>query len=452
MAKKKLGPLAIYKFLPKINCKKCGEKTCMAFSSQLIEKKVKLSQCPHLKGDKLKELEELISPPIKEIEWGTSIIGGDEVVYRHESTFFNETSIIIDVHDEMEELELINRIEYVNDFAFERIGIILKLQGISVRNKSGDVEKFKKCVEIVSKTCSASKNIILCSWNSDALKGALEIIGNRKPLIYAATKDNWGEIGKLAIQYKCPVVAFADNDMNELKSIVGVLIEMGVKDIIIDPGSSFVTDTYTNVRRSVVKGDEKILNCPILGIPMSIYIESDENAELSEVLYASMMIAKYADMIIIRNMEMWALIPILTMRQNIYTDPRKPVAVEPGLKVIGSPNKSSPVIMTTNFALTYYTVASDLESAKVDCYLLVIDTDGISVEAAVAGRQLSAPKVQKAIEDTELENKVDNKAMIIPGLSARISGELEDLSKWNVMIGPKDSSGLGKYIEEKCSA
>ncbi len=200
------------------------------------------------------------------------------------------------------------------------------------------------------------------------------------------------------------------------------------------------------LRRSATNED-KVLNRPILGIPAAVYLQSGDR--LKEAMVASLMMVKYADLIILHNIEIWALLPNITLRQNLYTDPRRPVRVEAGLKEFGSPDENSPVLLTTNFALTYYTVASDIESAKVDCYLIVLDTNGIGVEAAVAGRQLSASRVKKVIDETGIEKKIRHKKMVIPGLAARISGELEQLSGWKVLIGPKDSSEIGRFIERE---
>ena len=424
----------------------------MAFGSQLIERKVELKDCPHLKRESLKSLEEILAPAVREVVFGELpvSIGGEEVLYRHELTYFNQTAIAIDIHDEMGKEELSKRIKFVNNFSHERIGETLTLQAIAIRNRSGDAAKFEKCVEETAKR--TKKALILCSWNFEALNKALEIIGHKKPLIYAATKDTWKEVGGLAVKYNCPVAVFADNDISELKSVVNALQRMGIDDIVVDPGSRLGPCTlqlFVMLRRSAMDED-KVLNRPILGVPAAVYLQGGNG--LKEAMAASLMMAKYADLIILHNIEIWALLPILTLRQNLYTDPRRPVRVEAGIKEFGSPDENSPVLLTTNFALTYYTVASDIESAKVDCYLIVLDTDGIGVEAAVAGRQLSASRVKKAIDETGIGKKVRHKKMAIPGLAARISGELEQLCGWKILIGPNDSSDIGKFIEGRWKA
>jgi acetyl-CoA decarbonylase/synthase complex subunit gamma len=168
----------------------------------------------------------------------------------------------------------------------------------------------------------------------------------------------------------------------------------------------------------------------------------------NEAYIASMLVTRYADLMIMHGTEGWALLPITVLRQNIYTDPRKPVAVEAGLRTIGTPNENSPVLMTSNFALTYYTVAQDIESSGTDAYLLVVDSEGTAIDSGVAGRKLTAETVADAIKESNLEQKVKHRKLIIPGKAARISGEIEELSNWQVLVGTRDSSGIPKFLQE----
>jgi len=455
---KKLGPLDVYRYLPKTNCRECGEKTCMAFASQLIEREVKLEDCPPLmKPDLAAEfhhLKEMLAPGVKEVIIGTGgaavKIGGEEVIFRHELKYFNQTALALDVHDEMETDALLKRVKYVNDFKFKRIGEELKLDLIAIRSVSGNPEKFAQCVSKVS--AETGKPLVLCSWDSKVLEAALEVVGGKRPLIYAATRDTWKEVGNLARKYRCPVVAFAD-DMSELKSVASALISMGIEDIVLDPGSNAenILGKFVLARRAAILKDDKDLGFPLLGIPAMVSAGNGLEKTFREVMTAATMMDKYADLLILHTQEVWALLPLVTLRQNIYTDPRKPVAVDPVLRSIGRPTENSPVLLTTNFALTYYTVASDLESAGIACYLLVIDTDGLGVQASIAGGQLDAPKVKDAIKSSGLEKKVKHRKIVIPGYSARISGDLELESGWKVLVGPMDSSGIKEFIEKKWS-
>jgi len=444
---KKLGPLDIYRHLPKTNCGECGEKTCMAFASQIIERALTLKDCPYLKGKNMEALVKMTAPAVRQVIFGKKLptkIGGEDVLYRHELTYFNETAIAIDVDDQMAEDELLNRVNYVSHFNHERIGQELTLQAVAVKNTSQHPDVFAECVGKVAQ--NTDKPLILCSFLPESLQAALDVCDDR-PLLYAATKDTWERIGEIAREHDCPVVAFADNDLSELKSVVNALQSMGLKDIAVDPGThpeNFTTtlNNFVQIRRTSTSEDE-ILNCPLIGIPGAF---SDP---MEEVMAASVMINRFADLIIFHNISMFAVLPIITLRQNIYTDPRRPVAVEAGLRTFGNPTKDSPLLATTNFALTYYTVASDIESAGIDCYLLVFDTEGLGVQASVAGGQLDAYKAKESMEAANAAEQVDHKKIIIPGMAARISGELEHITKWEVLVGPKDSSGIPEYIEKR---
>ena len=207
------------------------------------------------------------------------------------------------------------------------------------------------------------------------------------------------------------------------------------------------------LRRAACKNGEELAGFPLLGVPMVAWAEkgeaADEIVKWREAYLAGMLIVRYADALIIHGADGWSLLPNAVLRQNIYTDPRKPVAVEPGLKVFGTPDENSPVFFTTNFALTYYTVASDIESAKMNAYVVVVDTEGSAVDSGVAGRKLTADKVAEALKASGLEGKVKHKTIIIPGKASRISGEIEEASGWKVKVGPRDSSEIPKYIIDK---
>ncbi|KYK38165.1 MAG: acetyl-CoA decarbonylase/synthase complex subunit gamma [Theionarchaea archaeon] len=444
---KKLGPLDIYKQLPKTNCGECGEKTCMAFASQLIERALTLKDCPYLKGKNMEALVKLTAPAVRQVIFGKKSpvkIGGEDVMYRHELTYFNETAISIEVTDQMSEEDLLERVHYVTNFDHERIGQHLTLQSVAIKNTSQHPDIFAECVKKVAE--NTDKALIYCSFIPESLQAALEVC-NDQPLLYAATKETWEKVGNIAKEYSCPVVAFSDNNLSELKSVAAALQSMGLTDIAVDPGTypenlSVTLNSLVQLRRTSMNEDE-ILNCPIIGIPAAA---SDP---MDEVMAASMMINRFIDLIIFHTIDMYAVLPIITLRQNIYTDPRRPVSVEAGLRPFGEPKPDSPLLATTNFALTYYTVASDIESAGLDAYLLVFDTEGLGVEAAVAGGQLDAYKAKEAMEEAKLTETLSHKKIVIPGMAARISGELEQISGWEVMVGPKDSSGIPEFIEKR---
>jgi acetyl-CoA decarbonylase/synthase complex subunit gamma len=462
---KELSPIDVYKLLPRTNCMECGEKNCMAFATKVVNREVSIEKCkPLLKKEfenAYKQLKEMLKPAIREVVIGEGDkavkIGGKLVMYRHELTYFNPTAIAIDITDEMPEEEILGRVKRAEEFKYEYIGQILKLDMIAVRSTSNDPDRFKAAVKKVAENTKLP--LILCSFNPAVLEAGVMAAPKSRPLLYGATKENWKEMAELALMYNCPLTVFAPNNLKLLKSMVKTLLEYGVEDLVLDPGTfcseglAETLNNFTMIRRSACKKGDELLGYPLIGVPMVAWMENagvaEEIVKWREAYIAAMLIVHFADVLIMHSVDGWTLLPNVILRQNIYTDPRKPVAVEPGLKVIGSPDENSPVMFTTNFALTYYTVASDIESAKVNAYLLVVDTEGIAVESAVAGRKLTADKVAESIKACGVENKVKHRKLIIPGKAARLSGEIEEASGWQVLVGPTDSSEIPKFLQEK---
>jgi len=462
---KELSPIDIYKLLPKTNCKECGQENCMAFATKIVNRETTLDKCtPLLKKEyekSYKQLKEMLKPAVKEVVVGVGDkavkLGGKLVMYRHEFTYNNPTAIAIDVTDEMPAEEIESRIKSTEQFSYEYIGYTLKLDMIAVRSTSGDPERFKAVVKKVAETTQLP--LILCSLNANVLEAGLMAAPKAKPLLYAATVDNWKDLAELALMYNCPLVVSAPNDLNTLVSLAKTLLTYGVENLVLDPGT-FLNDgladtlnNFTMLRRAACKGGEELAGLPLMGVPMVAWMGkgdmADELVKWREAYSAAMLIVRYADVIVMHGTDGWMLLPNTVLRQNIYTDPRKPVAVDAGLKVFGTPDENSPVFFTTNFALTYYTVASDIESSKLNAYLIVVDAEGSAIDSGVAGRKLTADKVADAIKATDIESKVKHRKIIIPGKASRISGEIEELSGWKVMVGPRDSSEIPKYIIDK---
>ncbi|SFM22596.1 acetyl-CoA decarbonylase/synthase complex subunit gamma [Methanolobus profundi] len=458
------SPLEAYKFLPATNCGECGEATCMAFAAHLIDRSHKLTDCKPILDAKFKkkyeELDALLAPEIREVEIGVgdkiAKIGGDDVLYRHKLTFFNQTQFAYDVTDSMDEKDLVERVNYIQDFRKFYVGNFLTVDMIAVRCTSGDPAKFAAAVKKVVETTDLP--IILCSFDPAVLKAGLEVSKDRNPLLYAANKDNWKEVGALALEYDVPVTLFAPNDLDMLKTLAKTFAEMGTEKLVLDPGTfptgKQLKQTFSNflkVRRAGIDGDRDIAY-PIMAVPFTAWMAHDDPVSASywETVVASVFTIKYGDIMILHSTESYAMLPELHIRDTIYTDPRKPVTVDPGMYKVGEPTADSPVLVTTNFALTYYTVESDIASNKIDCFLWAIDTDGIGVEAAVAGGQLTAEKIKKGIEDSGFDMKKDttHNTIVIPGLSARLQGDVEDATGCNVMVGPADSGRIPGWMEK----
>jgi acetyl-CoA decarbonylase/synthase complex subunit gamma len=462
---KELSPIDVYKLLPKTNCKECGEENCLAFATKVVNREVTLEKCKPLlakmQEKAYKQLKEMLKPAVREVTVGVGDravkIGGKLVMYRHEFTYTNPTAIAIDVTDEMSNETILNRVKRTEGFNFEYIGTVLRLNMIAVRSTSNDPDKFAAAVRKVAE--NTGMPLILCSLDPNVLEAGVMVVPKSRPLLYAATKDNWKEMAELALMYDCPLAVSAPNDLNMLLSLSRTLTEYGIEDLVLDPGTftneglADMLNNFTMIRRAACEKGDELCGFPLMGVPMVAWMERgeavDEIVKWREAYLASMLIVRFADIVIMHSVDGWSLLPSVVLRQNIYTDPRKPVAVESGLKVFGTPEENSPVMFTTNFALTYYTVASDIESAKINAYLLVVDTEGTAVDSAVAGRKLTAERIADAIKASGIENKVKHKKLIIPGKSARLSGEIEELSGWQVLVGPRDSSDIPKFLQEK---
>jgi acetyl-CoA decarbonylase/synthase complex subunit gamma len=460
------GPLEIYPLLPGTNCKVCGETNCMAFATKMAEHTVNLKACTPLYEEqkyarKLSKLEELVRPPIREVTIGIGEkavnIGGKLVLYRHDLRYSNPTAFFLDISDNLDSEGLSKRVKEIENWTYVYIGQNLRLDGIALRGVSGDPKTFanaaKKLVELTDWP------IMLCSLNPDMLSAAAMAIAHKRPLLYAATLDTWSEVGDIAVKHDLPLVAHTDGNLNDLATLINTLRALGVNELVLDPGTASRTglgttvDNFTQLRRSATIEDNELFGFPLISTPISVWADYQEGnapelTKWDEVLTAATSIVRYSDIIVLHSLDMWTNLPLTFLRSNIYTDPVKPVAVEAGLMEFGKVGPDVPVMYTTNFALTYFTVESDIKQAGVDAYLVVVDTEGMSVQSAVAGRKLTAEKVAEALQEYGVAEKVNHRILISPGMAARISGETEEASGWTIKVGPQDSSGIPKYLQE----
>ncbi|WP_319580163.1 acetyl-CoA decarbonylase/synthase complex subunit gamma [uncultured Methanospirillum sp.] len=467
MAEKKKGireisPIDVYKLLPRTNCGECGVPNCMAFATRVVNGEAVVDGCPPILDDGHKDayarLNDLLAPPVKVITFGTertATIGGKYVLQRHEFTYQFPPPIAIDVSDDMDPASIQARVHEIASFSYGYIGRTLTLDAVAVRSVTGDAERFGSAVRLVMD--STDLPLILCSHDPEVMKAGLETAGSKRPLIYAATSENWRAMADLAVRYGCPVVAAAPGDLALLRSLVRTLQACGITDIVLDPGTfgdeglAGTVYSFTAIRKAACRDGDPLFGLPILGTPIAVWtgqeLGEDQN-RWQEAYTASILMTRYADLLIMHSLEGWTVLPQLIWRFGLYTDPRKPVSVDPGLRVFGSPGSDAPVLITSNYALTFFTVESDIKSAKLDCYLIVVETGGLSVEAAVAGRYLNAEKIAEALRESGIEQKISHRYVILPGLAARLSGETEEASGWRIMVGPRDSSGIGKLIRE----
>jgi acetyl-CoA decarbonylase/synthase complex subunit gamma len=460
---KEISPIDVYRLLPRTNCRECGEANCMAFATRLVNGEYQVTDCPPLHTRDFqglyREIGDLLRPPVRAITIGTGgraiTIGGKHVVYRHDFTYHNPTAIAIDVTDSMPYEDLVQRVKAIEGFSYQYIGRTLALDAIAVRSTSGDPGSFATTVETVAG--NSEYPLILCALDPGVMAAGIERVKDRRPLLYAATEKNWKEMAELAIINSCPVVVSAPGDIPLLRSLAKTLTEYEIPDLVLDPGTLVdsglartITD-FTLIRQAACTSHDEMLGFPLIGTPISAWAGEElsrEAVQWTEAYVASMLISRYADLLIMHGLEGWALLPQLIWRFNLYTDPRKPVSVDPGVRSFGDADKESPLLITTNYALTYFTVESDIKSAHLDCHLIVVDTGGISVESAVAGRYLTAESMTAALNEYNAGSLVNHRYLIIPGLAARLSGDTEEASGWHVLVGPKDSSGLPQFFRD----
>jgi acetyl-CoA decarbonylase/synthase complex subunit gamma len=460
---RELSPIDVYRHLPGTNCGDCGDQNCMAFATRVVNGEILLDACLPLRTPSyaaaFRELSDLLAPAVRAVTIGTGpravTIGGKHVLHRHEFTYHNPPPVAIDVSDDMDAAALAAKVGQIHAFSYVYIGRQLTLDMIAVRSVTGDPDRFRVTVEHVAGLTDLP--LILCSLEPEVLEAGLIAVPDRRPLLYAATEQNWQAMADLALRYSCPLALAAPGDLPLLRSLSRTLGECGISDLVLDPGTiaddglSGTIHRFMAVRSSATREQDALFGYPLLGTPISVWSGEELSPEVNrwkEACLASMLITRYADLLILHSLDGWVLLPQLIWRFGLYTDPRKPVSVEPGVKLFGTPDRSSPVLVTTNYALTYFTVESDLKAANIDCFLVVIDTGGLSVESAVAGRYLTAEKIAAALRDYTIGALVDHRHIVIPGLAARLSGETEEATGWHVLVGPRDSSGIGQMLRE----
>ena len=440
-----LTGLEIFKLLPKTNCKKCGLPTCLAFAMQLAQKRTKLDACPDVSEEAKQQLAAAAEPPMRKVSFGTGdnqvSIGQETVLFRHEEKFHSPAVIAGTVSDKLEGEKLKSRIEAVNALKFERVGTKIAVGAIAVVNDSGSDESFAKAAETVNQ--SSDFAIILISDSAAALSSAVAKTADAVPLIAYATSENAEDVARIAKENKCPVAAKADS-LEGLCELSEKLKAAGAEDIVLHLETPTLAEQLYNLSRMRVLSLKKVFRP--LGYPtMSLVTDGDADAQGA---IATSLACKYSGIVVIGTVEPYAVLSILTAIMNIYSDPQKPAQVEPKLYAIGEPGQDAPVMFTTNFSLTYYTVESDVEASRIPSYILVVDTEGTSVLTAYSGDKLNEKKVADAMAKFNVEEKVKHHKLIIPGYVAVMSGKLEEATGWEVMVGPRECSMLPKYLQE----
>jgi len=443
-----LTGIEIYKRLPKTNCKKCGFPTCLAFAMKVAQKQVDISLCPYLSEESRKILEAASRPPIRLISIGNHNkieVGNETVLFRHEKTFYHQPGLVVRIKDTQPLNDVTQLVNKVTNYSVDRVGIELRLNGFALVNESRDAEKFCKLIKTVLD--NSDLPIILMSAEPATMNLALQKTSQNNPLIYAATRDTWQDMAQLALNYHCPLAVSEAQGLSQLAELTKLVSQKGVEDIILDPGildSSNSVDTLTQLRRLTINGSYRTLGYPIITFPCDSTSSIEE-----EALLAAQHIAKYAGIIVLDHFSPETIYPLLTLRLNIYTDPQKPIQVATGVYPINNPEDNSPLAVTTDFSLTYFSIAGEIQSSGLPSWLLVCDTGGLSVLTAWAAGKFNATQIAKTVKQFDIPATINHRSIIIPGYVAIIKGELEEeLPGWKVMVGPREAMDIGRYLKQ----
>lgn len=442
-----LTGLDIYKKLPQTNCGECGVPTCLAFAMKLAGGQAELAACPHVTDEVIAELEEASAPPIRVVTIGRGEkefkVGGETVLYRHEKTFVNPPGLGVLIEAGSDDGEIDTKIKQANELSFERVGQVLEANLIAIKAGS-DSSRFAEVTKIVSE--KSDLPLMLISEDAEAIKAAIEPIADKRPLICGANKDNYEAMANLAKEKSCPLVVSETGGLTALADLTEKVAALGIKDIVLDPHADAGADTLKNltfIRRAALKQKFRPLGYPVVTWP------SDEEDDMLESIMAAVHVAKYSGIIILKSLEAWKALPLLVLRQNIYTDPQRPLTVEQGIYEIGSPDENSPVFITTNFSLTYFIVSSEIESSRVPSWLCIMDSEGLSVLTAWAAGKFVPERIGAFFNKSGIDRKVKHRKLVIPGFVAQIKGEMEEeVPDWEIIVGPREATDIPAFLKK----
>ena len=430
-----LSGIQIYKMLPQTNCKECGFPTCLAFAMKLAAKQVELSSCPYVSDASKKQLAESAAPPIRlvTLKAGTEVKAGNEVVmFRHEKTFYNKPGLFIRV--KASDPELAAKVAKADAYKVSYVGMDFTVDGFAL---VGDADM----AAAVKTVRTATKRPLILMGDAAALQAGLSACGGETPLLYAADASNAEALAELA-KGKAALALKADS-LDALADLTQKVQAKGVEDIVLDLGGKNLAGCLTvatQVRRLALKANFRALGYPTITFPCDT---KDEGVAAAQA------ISKYAGFIVLSEFKPELLYPLLVLRENIYTDPQKPIQVQPGIYEINQPKPESPVLVTTNFSITYFSVANEVEGSGLPAWLVVTDAEGMSVLTAWAAGKFDAERIAKAIKSLDVASKVSRKRVVLPGHVAVLSGELEaELPDWEIRVGPREAVDLPAFMKQ----
>ena len=442
-----LTGVQIFKLLPKTNCKKCGYPTCLAFAMKLAARAVSIDKCPDMSEDAKAQLGAASAPPIRPITIGTGdnavTVGEETVMFRHEKKFVHPTILALNIKDSLSDNEIAQRVEEVINSEIDRVGQKLRVDAVSIEYVSGDKGRYEQVVQTVASKIAEIPVILNCS-DPDAAEGAIKAVANQKPLLYGANAGNLDAMAGVAKANSASLGIIGDG-LEALEELAEKAKGLGIEDLILDHGArnaKGMIELNTQIRRAALKKTFKPLGYPIINPIM-------RDDSMLEAALASVAISKYGSIVLLNSIEKWKNLALFTLRQNLYTDPQVPMQVEQKVYDIGETSAISPLLLTTNFSLTYFIVAGEVENSKVPSKLAVMDCEGLSVLTAWAAGKFTAGKIAEFIKGSGVAETVSHKELVIPGMVAILSGALEDkLEGWKVTVGPREASGIPSFLKK----
>ena len=437
-----LKGLDIFKLTPKKNCKECGNPTCMAFAMKVAQGAVSIEACPYMSADAIATLSEATAPPMKTLKVGTGAaehsIGGETVLHRHEKTFVSESLFAVSVcagciDSKLPEIEKVD---------YERIGERMYVEALNLEFTDKD-----SYLQLVEKASGKGRLLILDVKDAEAAEAALEKCAADKPILNGATPDNYAQFTEIAKKYGI-VLGIGAPDIDALHDTVAAVEGLGYKDLVLDVTAATLKDTFANavqVRRAALKDGDRTF-----GYPSIVNVKKLAEGDLHrQTALASLFVLKYGSIIVMEDMTYSQALPLYGLRQNIFTDPQKPMKVAPGIYPLNGADENSVCATTVDFALTYFVVSGELERSGVPVNLLISDAGGYSVLTAWAAGKFSAGSITKFIKENEIEDKIKNRTLIIPGKAAVLKGELQErLPEWNILVAPNEATNLVKFMKE----
>jgi acetyl-CoA decarbonylase/synthase complex subunit gamma len=444
-----LTGIQIFKLLPKTNCKECGVPTCLAFAMNLASGKGELDSCPYVSAEAREQLAEASAPPIRPVVIGKGVrkltVGGELVLSRHEKTFYNKTGLAALVGSDIPPVDLEAKLKVWNAFQFERVGLNLRPELVALKDVGGDAAAFAAKAKTIAET--SEFNLILMTEDPEVMKAGVEACKFKRPLMYAATAANVDAFGALAKENDLPLAVKADS-VEALIPLSDKLTGMGLKDLVFDPGSREIKQSFTDqvaIRRAALKNANRSVGFPTITFPC----EMASNLDV-ETMLGALYIGKYAGIVVFSDFKSESLFPLLLERLNIFTDPQRPMTVTEGIYEIGNPDENSPVLVTTNFALTYFIVSGEIEGSRVPSWLLIKDSEGLSVMTAWAAGKFAGDDVGTFVKKSGIADKVKHQKIIIPGYAAAIAGDMEEeLPGWKITVGPREAAHIPGFLKGK---